>query len=125
MENLEDKFRFLEIDEELQKLKQELGNPSSPSGKAHTTSQSNREYTPPRNSEYNQPTNDEKRTRFYAILGLKPDASMKEVKQAYKNLVKRCHPDLFFDNPQLQQKAHEVLIKINEAYEEFCSQTRD
>lgn len=63
--------------------------------------------------------NEEKRIRFYAILGLQPDASFKEVKQAYKQLVKRCHPDLFFHNPQLRQKAQEVLTKINQAYNEL------
>ncbi len=116
MENMEDKFRALEIDDELQKLKQELRNPNSQTGKTPTTSPSDR-HTPP--------INEKKITRFYAILGLQPDASIQEVKQAYRVLVKRCHPDLFFHNPQLRQKAQEILTKINEVYEELCSNKND
>jgi DnaJ-domain-containing protein 1 len=116
MENMEDKFRALEIEDELQKLKQELRSPTSQTSKTPTTSQSDR-CTPP--------INEKKIARFYAILGLKPDASTQEVKQAYRALVKRCHPDLFFHNPQLRQKAQEVLTKINEVYEELCANKDD
>ncbi|MDP8965516.1 MAG: DnaJ domain-containing protein, partial [Cyanobacteriota bacterium] len=82
----------------------------SQTGKNDTTSQSNPESALQLK---------EKRSRFYAFLGLKDDASMKEVKQAYRNLVKKFHPDLFYHNPQLQQKAQEVLMEINEAYDEL------
>ena len=60
--------------------------------------------------------------RYYEILGLKPDASQAEVKQAYRKLVKTLHPDIFPDAPQLKQKAEEEIKKINEAYEKvkFC-----
>jgi DnaJ-domain-containing protein 1 len=117
MDNIEDKFRSLEIEAELQKLKQKLGN--SANQENTSTSQSNRTYTSPQNSRSDSVMNEEKRIRFYAILGLQPDASFQEVKQAYKQLVKRCHPDLFFHNPQLRQKAQEVLTKINQAYNEL------
>ena len=116
MENMEDKFRALEIDDELQKLKQELRNQNSQTGKTPTTSPSNR---------HTSPIKQKKITRFYAILGLKPDASTQEVKQAYRAFVKRCHPDLFFHNPQLRQKAQEVLTKINEVYEELSFNKED
>lgn len=105
MENLEDKFRSLELDDEIQKLKQERQNPS------HQTSSQN-------NFRSRQQIH-EKRTRLYAILGLKNDASHQEIKQAYRNFVKKFHPDLFCHNPQLQQKAQEVLMKINKIYEEL------
>ena len=113
MENLEDKFRSLEIDAELQKLKQERRTSNRSMAENPTTPQSP-SHSPPQ-------SNEEKRTRFYAILGLPPNASSSEVKQAYRNLVKKCHPDLFFHNPQLQQKAKEILTKINKAYDELCS----
>lgn len=113
MENLEDKFRYLEIDAELQKLKQELRNSKHQTGEKQSKSQSSHNSSPL--------TKDEKRIRFYAILGLSPNASIQEVKQAYRSLVKKCHPDLFFNNPQLQKKAQEILTKINKAYDELCS----
>ncbi|HEY9905404.1 MAG TPA: DnaJ domain-containing protein, partial [Candidatus Sericytochromatia bacterium] len=110
MENLEDKFLSLELDDEIENLKQKLRNLGSQAGENDTTSKSNQESILQLN---------EKRIRFYAILGLKDDASMKEVKQAYRNLVKKFHPDLFYHNSQLQQKAQEVLMEINEAYDEL------
>ena len=112
MEDSEDKFRALELDDEIQKLKQKMRNPNfrTETDNNHTKSKSNQESSTRIN---------ERRMRFYAILGLKPDASIKEVKLAYKNLVKKCHPDLFCHNPQLQQKAQEILMKINEAYAEL------
>lgn len=117
MEDLEGKFRSLEIDAEIQKLKQKLRNPNSQNGGTNTTSKSHQEQTSAKNTSH-----EERKARFYAILGLPADASKQEVKQAYKKLVKRCHPDLFFDNPLLRQKAQEILTKINQAYEELCSQ---
>jgi hypothetical protein len=54
--------------------------------------------------------------RYYKILGLKPGASLVEIKQAYRNLVKTEHPDLFDRNPQLKRAAEEKFKKITEAY---------
>jgi DnaJ-domain-containing protein 1 len=121
MEDLEGKFRSLEIDAEIQKLKQKLQNQNSQNRGTHTTAQSHREHTSTQNASSTPPINEEKKIRFYAILGLPPDASNQEVKQAYKKLVKRCHPDLFFDNPSRRKKAQEILTKINQAYDEWYS----
>lgn len=105
MENLEERFRALELDDEIQKLQQELRLPSN-----QTSHQSNSSYNPQIK---------EKRTYFYALLGIQQDASIQEIKYAYRNLVKKIHPDLFCHNPQLQQKAQEVLMKINKVYDEL------
>jgi curved DNA-binding protein CbpA len=51
----------------------------------------------------------------YSILGLKPGASPALVKQAYRQLVKRWHPDGFPHTHQKQQ-AEEKIKQINEAY---------
>lgn len=114
MDNIEDKFIAWEIDEELQQLKKLLRNPGSKNTSSQTKSTSNTGYTSPVT---------EKNKRFYEILGLQLGASDKEVKQAYRNLVKKYHPDLFFNQPQLQKKAQEVFRKINEAYEALTSPT--
>lgn len=53
----------------------------------------------------------------YEILGLKPDTSPEEVKQAYRDLAFVWHPDRFPNNPRLKEKAQEELKKINTAYE--------
>jgi DnaJ-domain-containing protein 1 len=117
MEDLEGKFRSLEIDAEIQKLKQQLKNLNSQNAGAQAQSQHNST----QNASSTPPANEERKARFYALLGLPPTASTQEVKQAYKQLVKRCHPDLFFGNPSLRQKAQEILTKINQAYDELCS----
>ena len=59
--------------------------------------------------------------KYYGVLGLKPDASEQEVKNAYRDLAKVWHPDRFAHDPRLQQKAQEKLKEINEAYEEINS----
>ena len=59
--------------------------------------------------------------KYYGVLGLRPDASEQEVKNAYRDLAKVWHPDRFAHDPRLQQKAQEKLKEINEAYEEINS----
>ena len=51
----------------------------------------------------------------YKILGVSADASDKEIKQAYRELVHKYHPDNYHDNP-LADLAQEKMKEINEAY---------
>ena len=110
MENWQHKFIALEIEAELGKLKQELRKKGIHIGQQGAASRSN--------PEQSQPVSD-KISRLYQVIGVQPGASPKEVKQAYREFVKRWHPDRFCDSPQLQQKALEVVKKVNEAYAEF------
>lgn len=55
--------------------------------------------------------------RFYDILGVDPDASMEEIRQAYKDLVNVWHPDRFNHSPRLRLKAEEQLKAINGAFQ--------
>ena len=45
----------------------------------------------------------------YAILGVTPKANLEEIKSAYRNLVKRHHPDTGGDS--------EIVVKLNAAWE--------
>lgn len=55
--------------------------------------------------------------RYYRALELEPGASLEQVKQAWRELVKVWHPDRFPNDPKLQRKAQERLKEINGAYE--------
>jgi len=50
---------------------------------------------------------------YFAVLGLKPSASDKEIRSAYKKLAKKYHPDL---NPG-DRRAEERFKEISEAHE--------
>jgi hypothetical protein len=99
------KFRNWEIEEELARMKAQKGNNSPPNSQKQQAS------TVPK-------TDKEKQTiaQAYRILGLQPTASLAEVKKAYKNLVKKCHPDLFVHQPQLQKQAEDKMRLLNQAY---------
>ena len=59
---------------------------------------------------------------YYAIPGLKPGASLLEIKQAYRDLVQIWHPDRFSNNTRLQKRAEEQIKVINAAYSQFINQ---
>jgi tetratricopeptide (TPR) repeat protein len=53
----------------------------------------------------------------FEILGVSPDADAVEIRSAYHQLAKACHPDRFLD-PREQAAGQERLIVINLAYEQ-------
>lgn len=54
---------------------------------------------------------------YYRVLDLGPGASIDEVKQAHKEMLKVWHPDRFNNDEELQRKAQEKLKEINNAYD--------
>jgi molecular chaperone DnaJ len=52
----------------------------------------------------------------YEVLGIKEGASEEEIKRAYREQVKKYHPDQYQDNP-LSELAEEKLKELNEAYD--------
>lgn len=52
----------------------------------------------------------------YKVLGVSEGASQEEIRAAYREMVKKYHPDKYADNP-LKELANEKLKEINEAYE--------
>lgn len=57
-------------------------------------------------------------SNHYKTLGLTPDASQQEIKQAYRRLAKQYHPDRSEEN-----NSHEKIISINAAYEVLSNPT--
>lgn len=50
---------------------------------------------------------------YYSVLGLLPDATPEQIKKAYYNCMKSCHPDLSGDDPETTN----FCMFINEVYE--------
>jgi WD40 repeat protein len=55
--------------------------------------------------------------QYYEILGLPLHASADDIKQAYRNLAKKWHPDRFVNDVQKQQEAEAKFKEISVAYE--------
>jgi DnaJ-class molecular chaperone len=45
---------------------------------------------------------------YYTILGLRPDSSRTAIKQAYKRLVRTCHPDLHPGDPAAERRFKQI-----------------
>jgi hypothetical protein len=63
---------------------------------------------------------------WFDILGVSPSASLDQVKQAYRLLVKQNHPDRVHGmSQQFQELAERETSKLNNAYEEAIASLRD
>ncbi len=54
----------------------------------------------------------------YKILGVEPNASDEQIKNAYRTLARKYHPDNYINNP-LADLATEKMKEINEAYDQI------
>ena len=49
---------------------------------------------------------------FYELLGIKKSSSKEEIKEAYRKMVKKYHPDV-----NKSEEANKIIISLNEAKE--------
>ncbi len=56
----------------------------------------------------------------YEVLGVTPDASLEQVKESYRALAKKYHPDNYADSP-LKDLAEEKMTEVNAAYDAVMS----
>ncbi len=59
----------------------------------------------------------------YKVLGVSPSATDEQIKEAYRNLAKKYHPDQYADSP-LKELADEKMKEINEAYDTVVNQRK-
>ena len=55
----------------------------------------------------------------YSILGVTPDATDEQIRDAYHSLARKYHPDNFNDDNPLKDLAEEKMQEINAAYDEI------
>lgn len=114
-EELEAKFQALEFDDEIARMKAQMSAPGYKIPKPNQYQAQNQTNTPPKQSK-KQAEQEAKIARAYTILGLQKGASSDDIKKAYRDLVKKWHPDLFVNQPQLLKQAESKMLQFNEAY---------
>ncbi|KAL6188848.1 hypothetical protein ACLB2K_040239 [Fragaria x ananassa] len=67
-------------------------------------------------------TAEEKELSFYELLGIPESGSIKEIKQAYKQLARKYHPDV--SPPGRVEEYTEKFIRVQEAYETLSDSRR-
>src|SRR5574344_67764 len=60
----------------------------------------------------------------YKVLGVSTSATNEEIKDAYRKLARKYHPDNYANNP-LSDLATEKMKEINEAYDEVQTQRKN
>lgn len=74
-----------------------------------------RDYSPPRSE-------DEKTIEdYYANLEVPYGADRETVKESYRRLMQRYHPDRFDENPEMQELATELSQELTRAYREVMA----
>ncbi len=52
----------------------------------------------------------------YKVLGIKPGATKREIKEAYNKLVKKYHPD-YYKEQHMKELAEQKMKEVNQAYD--------
>jgi DnaJ-domain-containing protein 1 len=101
-------------DEAAEELEEFLRNPAPPRTESTyrppQTERPPRQETPPQGSHH--PYEQE-----YRLLGAAVGSDLETVRRCWRKLARENHPDRFTEDPVAQRRAHDRLVRINEAYE--------
>ena len=56
---------------------------------------------------------------YYIVLGVSRDANLRKIKEAYRTVIKKCHPDI-----TQREESTERFLEIREAYETLSNEER-
>ncbi len=101
-------------DEQFRRMKEQAarGGGSYPSSTSTGSSSSSDSYArPPRPG-----SSEAKAAEWYRILDLQPGVDMAQIKTAYRQLMRKYHPDMHAGNPQKQKAATELSMRVTTAY---------
>ncbi|WP_088240569.1 dynamin family protein [Calothrix rhizosoleniae] len=114
--DLEAKFSAWEIDQEIAQMKANMGKSGFNRSKKNNNQQNQTNKDNKSNNKSQAKVDQQQINRAYKILGLQPGVSIVEIKNTYKKLVRKWHPDLYIDKPEMKQKAEKNMRLVNEAY---------
>ena len=66
-------------------------------------------------------SHDAQLAEWYRQLDLQPGAEMSQIKSAYRQLMRKYHPDMHAGNPQRQKAATELSMRVTAAYNGLVS----
>jgi DnaJ-domain-containing protein 1 len=53
---------------------------------------------------------------WYRVLGVEPGVDMPQIKSAYRQMMRKYHPDMHAASPQKQKAANELSMRVTTAY---------
>ena len=84
-------------------------------GKRHGQRRDDRDPESPQNKQLHQ---------YYANLELKPGASLDKVKAAYRDLMRKYHPDKHLGDPDRHKAATELAQSLTKAYQVLLARSQ-
>jgi len=100
-------------DEQFRRMKEQAarGGGTYNSSSSSSSSSSDSDRRPPRPG-----SSEAKAAEWYRILDLQPGADMAQIKTAYRQLMRKYHPDMHAGNPLKQKAATELSMRVTTAY---------
>jgi len=95
-------------DDAFRRMKEQAGRPGAPSTGSSGSTGSARAPRPG--------SAEAKLAEWYRVLDLSPGAELPQIKSAYRQLMRKYHPDMHAGNPQRQKAATELSVRVTAAY---------
>jgi len=102
------------INSDTEELKRIIDELTSPKKQQVPPNQQQKQQSPPPRQNKNSMTS----TKAMEILGISKNATVQEIKSAYKKKVMLYHPDRMMNAPEQEQKQAQLkIVEVNQAYQ--------